>query len=116
MSVIKITQTKDTVTSDNQGIYPIKPAHINTDRKFKDAFGESSGAARGLCKFFQAQSQWCFFTLDDLAQYWGYKKKDYLQGLINLGYIKIKGETYEVTHEFICICFKASPHIVSEQK
>jgi len=91
--------------------YPIMPNHIDTDRHFCDAFGNTSTErfANIIVKFCQHRARgWEPMGSMDLASY-GYDKNSiYLSGL-RPRYIVEKADSYTVTHEFVAKCFLASP-------
>ncbi len=96
--------------------YPIKPADINTEKLFFDAFGnfETETSAMYLVSLAQKNGDWRNFTkpeIDKVA-----KENFWFNRLLNDGSasppIRVNEDgTFSFTHKFIAKCFLSSPAV-----
>lgn len=98
---------------------PIKPEHINIDYSkgfthLWNAFdnSETETSAYWLVKLAQRRGNWDPFTTADIQALYHEKFPSgtyYFNQLIDRGYIKQSGDTYEYTVQFVARCYSSSP-------
>lgn len=99
--------------------YPIQPKHINIEKHFWDAFGnsESETAALLIVRLCQQSGGWMPFTKEEIDAHANHnfhfnRLNDFCHPESDTNFVILGVDNkYRVTHEFIAKCFVASPAI-----
>ncbi len=94
----------------------VEPEKINTEQHFWDAFGnvETEISARWIVRFCQERKRgWEPFSKSEIEQF--YNQHGYVHFMFNKllsrdqRYVRVEGDAYSVTPEFVDRCYQASP-------
>lgn len=91
----------------------IKPSQIDTSRVFRNAFGDnvSDTIAWEIVKLCQRKEEWSVFSYQEIQEFYErmYPGKVFKYSfLVEGGYVKENGDSYEITKYFIRRCYLAS--------
>jgi hypothetical protein len=116
-------ETKEDMMSKPKALpanYPIQPRHIDTKKRFFDAFGncETEISANWIVRMCQERGHWGDFGISEINALYHEKYPGHPFGFNRLiphhnpdsgPIVKMANGKYRITHKFVAVCFRASP-------